>query len=302
MKNYYRDKILRISLVSLFLTAVISGCGKKEENKSSETAGGAVPVKVAKVRKTDISAKLRFTGDIHGEKEINVYVKVPGKLANKLKREGTLVGKNEVIALIDRDEPALNYSKAEVRAPISGVITLYFAEPGDAVLPAPGGPVCTIADMDRVKVFIYVSGKDIGKVRQGQKAVALMDAYPGKVFEGIVSNVSAAADPQTRKIRAEITVPNPGHLLKPGTFARVEVTTSRREEVLAVPNSALLEENGKKFVFTVEAGAAKRNFVETGIKNEDMTVVVSGLEEGAPVVIEGNWGLSEGKKVSVTED
>ena len=302
MKIYFKNKILRISLVSLFLAAAIPGCGKKEENKNSETAGGAVPVKITKVCRTDISAKLRFTGDIRGEKEIKVYAKVPGKLAKKLKMEGSTVGKDEVIALIDRDEPALNYSKAEVRAPISGVLTLYFAEPGDAVLPAPGGPVCTIADMDRVKVFIYVSGRDIGKVRQGQKAVARTDAYPGKVFEGIISNVSEAADPQTRKIRAEITVPNPGHLLKPGTFARVEVTTSRREGVLAVPNSAVLEENGKKFVFTVKDGAAKKNFVETGLKNEEKTEIAGGLEEGGTVVIEGNWGLSEGKKVSVPED
>jgi len=302
MKNYYRDKILRISLVSLFLTAVISGCGKKEENKSPETAEGAIPVKITQVCRTDLSAKLRFTGDIHGEKEIKVYVKVPGKLATRLKREGDRVRKDEVLALVDRDEPALNYSKAEVRAPISGVITLYFAEPGDAVLPAPGGPVCTIADMDRVKVFIYVSERDIGKVRKGQKATVLADAYPGKVFNGIVNNVSAAADPQTRKIRAEITVPNPGHLLKPGTFARVEVTTSRREGVLAVPNSAILKENGKKFVFTVKDGIAKKNFVESGLKTEDKTGVVSGLNEGDSVVIEGNWGLSEGKKVSVPED
>ncbi len=294
--------VLFLGAISAFF--IFSGCErkvKKSTTSGGKMASGSVPVKVEKVSNADIKVMLYFTGDIHGEKEVKVYAKVPGKLAEKIKREGDRVKKNEVIALVDRDEPALKYSKAQVLAPISGVLTFYFAELGDSVMPPPATPVCEIAEMDRVEIFIYISERNIGKVKRGQAAFVSVESFPGKIFRGRVSRVGESADPRIRKIRARILVANPEHLLKPGTFARVSVEVASAKNVKSIPDSAIFHDSAGKFVFVPSSGRARKVYVKTGLDDGVRSQILSGLKEGEPVIVEGNWGLVDNAQIAISE-
>ncbi len=200
---------------------------------------------------------------------------------------------------IFRDEESLKYSEAEVKSPIDGVVTKYFCEPGEAVFPAqpmPRDPVVSIADMERVKIIAHIGEKELRKVREGQNANIYTDVYPGRIFKGVVDKIYPAANPLNRKFKIEITIPNPGYLLKPGTFARVEIITARHKNILKVPKESVLE-NGT--ALNVVHGKARAVQVKTGIADKEYIEIREGLREGDAVIVEGNYGLIEGTPVLV---
>ncbi len=112
-----------------------------------------------------------------------------------------------------------------LRAPFSGVIQVRQAELGEIMVP--GTPVVTLADLDHVWLRAYINETDIGKVRYGQEADVTTDTYPGKIYKGRVSFISANAEftPKSVETHAErvtlvyrirIDIDNPTHELVPG--------------------------------------------------------------------------------------
>lgn len=287
-------KIFLFILYLLFLT----NCAKKEEKKvKTETA--KMSVKTSHVKKSDIKEIISLSGDIHGYNEVKIYAKVAGKLSKKIKQEGEEVKQDEVIALINRDEEVLKFSDAEVKSPIDGIITMYFIGLGDAVFPAqpmPREPVASVANIDKVKVIVYVSEDNISKINKGQNADIYVDAYPNKVFKGIVKETAAALHPLSRKLKVEIEVENLQHLLKPGMFAKVDIITKLHSNVLTVPKIAVLE---SKEVFIIKNGFAKKVSVKTGASDGEKIEIKEGLKIGQEVVTEGNYNLSDDTPVEI---
>ncbi len=302
-KNKRLFLILFWSLFTGHCLVFFGGCENKEKGKKEEEK--ITPVKITKVKRGNIKEIISLTGDIHGEKEVNVYAKVPGKLIKKIKNAGDYVKEGDIIALIDRDEPAMDFSLAEVKSPIDGIVTMYFSQPGEAVFPAqpmPREPVVMVACMDQIKVVVYLSEIDIGKVKKGQSAQITISAYPNKTFSGIITEVAPAANPMTRKLKTEITVSNPGHLLKPGTFARVEIIIKEHKNILLVPRLSILEIERGKVVFIVENNRAKMINVLTGTEDEENIEIKEGLEENQDVIIEGNYGLIDGTQINIVRE
>ncbi len=259
-------------------------------------------VKTAPAGRGDIEEIIFLNGDIRGLREVDVYTRVSGKLIKKIKEEGESVRKGEVVALIDRDEPALGFTKAEVKAPIKGTLIRYYVDIGDSVIPQepmPQEPVLNIAYMDIVKIIVNVGEKDIAKLRKGEKVRVSVDAYPGESFLGRVVKVAPAVDPRSRKLKVELEIENKDHRLKPGMFADVEIIYNEHSDVLVVPRISVLEREGRTILFTVEDNRAKLIEVKTGIGDEEKIEIVEGLTEGESVVIEGNYGLTDGAKVEV---
>jgi RND family efflux transporter MFP subunit len=109
--------------------------------------------------------------------------------------------------------------------------------------------------------------------------------------------VNLAADPQTKKFGIEVAVDNPGLVLRPGTFGEVVVEVKTREDALAVPQKAILE---NKYVFVAQDGKAVKREVTLGLQNTNLVEIQSGLAEGDMVIVEGNFGLEEGTPLEVT--
>jgi HlyD family secretion protein len=112
-----------------------------------------------------------------------------------------------------------------LRAPFSGVVQVRQAELGEIMVP--GTPVVTLADLDHVWLRAYINETDIGKVRYGEPASVSTDTYPGKIYKGRVSFISANAEftPKSVETHAErvtlvyrirIDIDNPTHELVPG--------------------------------------------------------------------------------------
>lgn len=207
----------------------------------------------------------------------------------------------------DQAEAAVNLAKHSLevsimRAPFDGVIASKNLEEGDVINPMMGGfspssSVLTLVDYSKIKVRFDVSPTDALRIAKGQKVYLESFALPGQQFEGEITVVNTSADPQTKKFRVEAVVNNPELALKPGTFGRVILEVSTKENSLAVPQRAILENS---YVLMVKGNKAVKKTVTTGLKNTDLIEITSGLNEGDLVIVEGNFGLADGSPVEVT--
>jgi RND family efflux transporter MFP subunit len=192
-----------------------------------------------------------------------------------------------------------------MRAPFAGVIASKNAEVGDVINPmmsgfgGGAGGVLTLMDYSRVKIDVAVSSEDIPLIRKGQDALLRVGAFPGRDFRGAVQVVNLTADPQNKKFGVEVVFENPDAALRPGTFGDVVFEVQSHENALVVPQKAVLENN---YVFVVENGKAVKKTVTLGLQNATMVEIVEGLVEGAPVVVEGNYGLEEGAAVQILDE
>ncbi len=280
------------ALCSLFLT----GCGREGE-EVIEKERMPVYVKVAEVEKGTMRETLSFVGDIKAEDEVTIFPKVPGKIVEKLVREGDLAKKGDTLFLIDRDVVGFEFEKAPVESPIDGVVGRVYIDRGMSVTSQ--NPLALIINMDRVKIRVDVPERDLPKIVRGQNAEVRLDAYPEEVFKGEVFIVSPVVDIVLRRAPVEIAIDNPEHKLKPGMFARVKLITNKRQDVLIVPRDAVLVKDSQEIVYVVENSVAKIRKVQTGIVTKDSMEIVSGVEPQDRVIIGGHFGLKDGARVNV---
>jgi cobalt-zinc-cadmium efflux system membrane fusion protein len=149
--------------------------------------------------------------------------------------------------------------------------------------------VITVMNLDHVWVLANVFEHDLSGLAIGASARVSVEAWPDESFEGAVSYLSDTVDPATRTVQARINVPNPGHRLKPGMFARAEIEASRGgREVLAVPVSAIYDVNGDKAVFVqTEPHVFTVRPVVIGAAGRDDVEILSGVQDGERVVTHG---------------
>jgi HlyD family secretion protein len=186
---------------------------------------------------------------------------------------------------------------ARVTSPINGVVSVRNVDPGELV--SPGVPAFIIIDTSGLAAETSVSDRMVQRIFKGQKAAVTVSAAAGVTVEGTVDTVSPAADPRTQSYAVKVALPGLEGGLRPGMFATVSFPVEKRENVLVVPNSAVMTENGTDAVYVVEDGVLKKRSVRVGISDEAVTEITDGLSEGEVVVTEGQSFLTDGQKVSV---
>lgn len=196
---------------------------------------------------------------------------------------------------------ALNISI--MKAPFSGIIASKNAEVGDVINPMMGGysgasGVLTLMDFSRVKVVLDVAENDALRLKRGQTVLLRVPSFPGREFLGEVTIANSTADSATKKFHIEALFDNAGGELRPGTFGEVVFEVSTHESALAVPQKAVLD---NAYVYLVQAGKAVKRPVTLGLQNATVVEVLSGLAAGDVVIVEGNYGLTDGAAVSVPE-
>lgn len=146
-----------------------------------------------------------------------------------------------------------------------------------------------------------VTDKDIVRINKGDSATIQLDAYPGKVLKGQVSEVGAAADTQSHLFEIEITLNATQLRLHSGFISRLSITPSQQEPVALLPIEAIVEANATMAqVFVInEAKEVKQQNVDIAWIESDAIAIRSGLTEGAYVVTSGATYLHDGDVVSI---
>jgi HlyD family secretion protein len=203
-----------------------------------------------------------------------------------------------------------NLKRTEIYAPISGTLTRLNVEKGERVVGTKqmaGTEILRIADLGRMEVLTDVNENDIVKVQLKDSALIEIEAFPGRNFKGIVTEIANSAQTQGAaldqtvnfKVKIRILEDSYKDLLKdkpegfspfrPGMTASVEIITENKKDVLAVPVAAVTIRkdslnNEKETVFIYQDGKAERRFVKTGIQNEEYIEILEGLEEGQKII------------------
>jgi cobalt-zinc-cadmium efflux system membrane fusion protein len=172
----------------------------------------------------------------------------------------------------------------DIVAPVSGVITDQQVT-NAAGVQALGSNPFTISDISQVWVVCDVHESDLPNVRLGDAAEIRLNAYPGQVFQGRISNIGAILDPNLRTAKVRIEVRNPG-IMRLGMFVTATFRGQKREIHTTIPATAILHLHDRDWVF-VPAGDKKfqRTEVVSGIMLPgNMQEVISGIKPGVQVV------------------
>jgi cobalt-zinc-cadmium efflux system membrane fusion protein len=192
----------------------------------------------------------------------------------------------EHLRLLGNDPKNPNFT-VDIQAPVSGVITDQEIT-NSALVQAYGNPnPMTISDLSHVWVVCDVYENDLANVRLGDTAQVRLNAYPGKVFQGKVSNIGALLDPSIRTAKVRIEMGNPG-VMRVGMFVTATFRGQTVETHTIVPASAILHMHDRDFVYAAAPGNKFRRVeVFSGdLLPNDLTLqeVRSGLKPGDQVV------------------
>lgn len=186
-------------------------------------------------------------------------------------------------------KPGLASSMFSLTSPISGIVVERNATIGATV--GSDANLFKIIDLSSVWIDANVFEKDLERVRRGQEVRVTVPAFPGVTFSGRVILVSSVVDPDTRSVKVRTEVPNPDGRLKPDMFANVEIITDVHRTAISIPQSALLDDGGKKVVFVMAGNGYEKRAVTAGIQSNDRVEILDGLQAGDKVVVKGNYLL-----------
>ena len=204
-----------------------------------------------------------------------------------------------------------------VRAPFSGVITTKDAQPGEMISPLSAGGgftrtgIGTLVDMTSLEIDVDVNESYINRVKGGQHAEAVLDAYPEWRIPATVIAVVPSADRQKATVKVRLAFDR----LDPRILPDMGVKVAFLAEAAAaqppaqagqngpaqvrVPRAALRDDHGQQVVFVLRGDRVERRAVRVGPAPGDEAVVIAGLAAGDQVVVEGPADLADGRKVVI---
>ena len=189
-----------------------------------------------------------------------------------------------------------------VTSPIYGRIVSRNINIGETA--SPSDALFTVANLSSVWVEAEVYEKDLAKIRRGQAAEISVSSYPDRVFNGKVDSIGDILSSDSRTAKVRCVVANSQGLLKGEMFAQVSLMTAKRGSTVLIPKQAVLDDAGKKIVFTpcmecpedIKAGtnacgAYDKFEIVTGSVHGNQIEVLKGIEPGTNVVTVGQYQL-----------
>lgn len=195
-----------------------------------------------------------------------------------------------------------------VRAPFAGVVVSKDAQPGEMVSPISAGGgytrtgIATLVDMTSREIEVDVNEAYINRVRAGQRAEAVLDAYPDWRVPARVIAIVPTADRQKATVRVRISIEDLDPRILPDMGVKVrffddQAAAGATPAVASVPAGAVLESGEEAWVWRVEDGRVRRTGVTAGSESEGRREILSGIAAGDIVVVDPPDGLGDGDRV-----
>ncbi len=255
-----------------------------------------------------LKVKVEATGDVKPYNRVEIKPPIAGRVEEVRVREGDLVTKGQILALLSSTERATLLDAARMRgekelkrweeaykaapliAPLDGTLIVRSVEPGQSVTSA--DPVVVIAD--RLIVEAQVDETDLSLIRLGQKTEIRLDAYPSQVIPGKVDHVDYESKLVTNvNVYAVDVLPETTpDVFRSGMTANVTFIVAEAENALLLPSEAIAEwprdvprpEGAEFAVYTKSfGGKLKPNPIRIGQSDGQKTEILEGLKEGATV-------------------
>ena len=223
------------------------------------------------------------------ERHARITATFPGRVTALLAKLGEHVHRDQPLLRVT--PLAVGSPPQEIRAPLDGVI---FEQ--DAVIGLPFTPETTLMQTGDYRELLargsFYQSPELTRIAPGQKAVVLLDIFPGQRFEGTVQRVDPGHAEGSPFFHIYAVVRNPDDKLHPNYRGRMLIETGAPQPVVAIPQRAVLGRLGKKFVFVqTEPLHFERREVVAGLVSGDRVEIVEGVLPGDVVVTNGHYQL-----------
>jgi membrane fusion protein (multidrug efflux system) len=209
------------------------------------------------------------------------------------------------LALVDEQQADLD--KKTLRAPFAGHLGLRAVDLGQYL--AAGTTIVTLQALDPLYVDFSLPQQALAEVKVGQEVAALVDAYPTSRFSGAIVAIDPKIDTASRNVQVRALLKNPAHLLLPGMFATVRITTGTVQHLVTLPQTAIAFNTYGDLVYLVEDKGpdakgqpqlvARQAIVTTGPRRGDQVAILAGVKEGDVVVSAGQLKLRNGSPLTI---
>jgi membrane fusion protein, multidrug efflux system len=201
-------------------------------------------------------------------------------------------------------------AKKTVRAPFDGQLGIRQVNVGQMI--NAGQQVVPLTSLDPVFADFALPQQYFGQLTPGLEVHVTTDALADRVFNGKLTAINSMVDSSTRNITLQATLENPDHALRPGMFAKAEVTLPEKHKTLVVPGSAISYAPFGDSVFVIdkkkdektgkESQVIRQQFVRVGEARGDFVAITQGLKAGDMVVSTGVFKLRNGMTVTINND
>ncbi|WP_439182852.1 efflux RND transporter periplasmic adaptor subunit [Carboxylicivirga taeanensis] len=291
--------------------------GKVEADKniiiSPEAAGKIVSIEVKegdRVRKGTVLARLNTEMTQRSLAQIEINLKLA---TTTFERQADLweqnIGSEMEYLQAKSNMEALQQQKealeaqldlATLRAPINGVVDEVIQKRGE--MAGPQLPFARLVNIDQVYISADVSEIYLQEVKAGDK-VAVEFPVINKQMDTEIFRTSAVIDPGSRTFRVRINLSNKTNDIKPNMLAVLKLRTFAAEKAIVVPSILVKKDFSGEFIFVVEETEgqllAKKRYIKTGIKDNNNTLVLSGIEPGDQIITKGYAQVVDGSAISI---
>ena len=188
--------------------------------------------------------------------------------------------------------------KTDVKAPFSGVVATRKVSAGDTAQVGKG--LMVLIDPASIRFEGFVAADRVGQVKVGNKVTFKVNGYSGQFFNGVVERINPLANESTRQVQLLVSMDLKEQSLVAGLYAEGHVE-AQNSNALMVPESALIREGDKNFVWQFTTNELKKTEVELGGKDERWGTqeVVSGITSGAQILRHPQGALTDGAKAEL---
>ena len=186
-------------------------------------------------------------------------------------------------------------SQTRIVAPFSGKVVTRMIQLGETV--TPGKECFRVDDFIPLLARVYFPERDQAQVHVGQLATLEASAAPGVRYPARVTLVNPAVDRDNGTFKVTLEVNDPKGALRPGSFARVRLTSGSYEDAVVVPKKAIVSEDGDSFLFVAAGDSVNRVQVRTGAISGDTAQILAGIAPGQKIVSVGQGGLKQGSRI-----
>ena len=282
-----------------------AGAGAGKGAQGGGMPGGGMPsqsanlisVRTLVAEMTSLQDYVNTTGEIEPTSSVDVFPDIGGKIQSVNINVGSYVKKGAVLMKVNPSTPGTQYALNTVSAPISGTVTSLKVKTGNTV--TAGTAVVTIGNVDELQVTASVPERNVASLKKGLKADIALEAYPGQVFVASIVRISPVVDSSSRTKSVTLEFDKKDSRINAGMFAKVKLYTDVYAGCPVIPETAVLEKSGNKYIYVVNSDGAtvSQRTITLGKSVDNYVQITSGVSVGEKMVIEGMNSLGEGSAI-----
>lgn len=262
----------------IIIALIVLGLSVWQVYRGVEGRDGTVraPEPSAPARLEKIETKISAPGIVESDRRDILKAQGTAVVDTVLVKVNSAVSKNaDLVTFKNKSKP--------VRAPYDGIISKVLTSSGDTV--NPGQPLIEIFDSNNFLTTIMADELDLPRIKTGQAVQITVNAFPGKVFAGKVTDISQEGRTTNGIAAFPVTIVfEETNGIRVGMTTEATIVTAVKEEALVIPVEAVNISEGEKFVIVENPnGTTETRKVETGLCNNIMAEITGGLEEGEVV-------------------